>query len=47
MTLKLKRSYPKEQKILAIGNSYQDLKFEDEADLSISVGSYLPTDVNT
>jgi hypothetical protein len=46
LTIKLKNSYPQEQNILAIGNSYGDLKFQDESDISISVGSQLPTDIN-
>lgn len=46
LTIKLKTSYPQEQKILAVGNSYGDLKFQDESDISISVGSHLPTDIN-
>lgn len=44
--MRLKQSYPQEQNILAIGNSYGDLKFQDESDISISVGSQLPTDIN-
>jgi hypothetical protein len=46
LTLKLKHSYPREQQILAIGSSYGDLKFADESDVSISVGSPLQTDIN-
>ncbi len=46
LTMKLKQSYPEEQTVLAIGNSYGDLKFQDESDISISVGSQLPTDIN-
>lgn len=29
LTQKLKNSYPRDNKVLAIGNSYEDLKFED------------------
>lgn len=46
LTMRLKQSYPEEQNILAIGNSYGDLKFQDQSDISISVGSQLPTDIN-
>jgi hypothetical protein len=46
LTIKLKNSYPEEQKILAIGNCYGDLKFQDQSDISISVGSHLSTDIN-
>lgn len=46
LTIRLKNTYPKEQNILAIGKSYGDLKFQDESDISISVGSLLPTDIN-
>lgn len=46
LTMLLKQSYPVEQNILAIGNSYGDLKFQDESDISISVASQLPTDIN-